>query len=384
MTPGPVKIAKCVLQSMCSGSLHHRSKIFSLELKALFKNLQYIFKTKEPVLVLNASGSGAMEAALVNSLSPKQNILVIVAGKFGQRWVDIAKSYGIKVHIFSVALGQPVDLKKLTKKINSIKNLSALCMQACETSTASKLPVKDISKILLKHSAKSLLIVDGIAAIGAIDIKQDQWKIDILIGGSQKALAGPAGLSFISFSKKAKKAYLKSKCPKYYWDIQPQLLSYQKNQSVFSSAVHLILAMKTATDFLQAGGLKKQIDRIDQLSTLSKKALDILELKSFSKSPSPVLTAFYVPKTINSQQWLNHLKNKYNIYLIGGQGLLKEKIIRIGHIGDIGSAELYKSFYALAKSLEEKNLLTNKTKQIKNLKLLFSKNVIKAPGLTKK
>ncbi len=372
MTPGPVKIAKSVLQSIGSNSLHHRSLDFSKILSGLFKNLQYIFKTKQPVLILNSSGSGAMEAALVNTLSPQDNILVIVAGKFGDRWVKIANSHNINVHIFKVPLGEPLNLDKLKKDIQSLPNLSALCMQACETSTASSFPVQKVGEIISECNLKSLFIVDAISALGSQNIEQDKWKIDVLIGGSQKALAGPAGLSFISFSTKAMEYYLKSKCPKYYWDIKPQLKAYEKNQTIFSSAVHLIFALKTATDVLQGEGLEKQIKHIKQLSQLSEKALDILQLKTFSKSPSTSLTAFYIPEKINSKSWLKELQDDYNVYLVGGQDQLSGKIIRIGHIGDIGQLELYKTFYSIALSLKNKNYLKNSKEQITNLQNLFS------------
>lgn len=369
MTPGPVKIAKSVLHSIASHSLHHRDAEFTNILKALFKNLQYIFKTTEPVLILNSSGSGAMEAALVNSLSPNDEVLIIVAGKFGQRWADIALAYNIKVHIFEVKWGHSINLELLEKKINSLPKLSALCMQACETSTASNLPVKKISDLLQRSSPKSLLIVDAITALGAINIEQDAWKIDILIGGSQKALAGPAGLAFISFSKKAMKAYPLSQCPKYYWDIKPQLESYKKNQTTFSSAVHLILALKTATDPLQGPGLQVQIDKVYRLSQLSTQALNILQLKAFSSSPSPSLTAFYSPNNICPSEWIEEIRTKYNISLVGGQDQLKGKIIRIGHMGNISPSDLHKTFNALAESLYEKKQI-NKN-QIQEIKQLF-------------
>lgn len=372
MTPGPVKIAKSVLQSIGSDSLHHRSPDFTKILKDLFNNLQYLFKTKEPVLIFNSSGSGAMEAALVNTLSPQDSILVIGAGKFGNRWAEIAKAYNINVHIFKVPWGERLDLTQLKKTLLSLPNLSALCMQACETSTASNLPVQKVSELLKQCNSKSLLIVDAISALGSQNIEQDNWHIDVLIGGSQKALAGPAGLAFISFSKKAMTAYLQSQCPKYYWDIKPQLKAYEKSQTVFSSAVHLVLALKTATDTLQGGGLEKQIQHVYQLSQLSKKALDILQLQVFSKSPSPSLTAFCVPEKINSEEWLKELQTDYNVHLVGGQDQLKGKIIRIGHMGDIGTFELYQTFHAITLSLENKHYLKNIKEKITNLQNLFS------------
>lgn len=377
MTPGPVKIAKSVLQSIGSNSLHHRSPRFTKILKDLFSNLQYIFKTKEPVLILNSSGSGAMEAALVNTLSPQDDILVIVAGKFGNRWVETAKAYNINVHILKVPLGEPLNLMQLKKVLLSLPNLSALCMQACETSTASNLPVKEVSDLLRQCSLESLLIVDAISALGSQNIEQDKWHIDVLIGGSQKALAGPAGLAFISFSKKAMAAYLQSQCSKYYWDIKPQLKAYEKNQTIFSSAVHLILALKTATDILQEGGLEKQIKQIFQLSQLSKKALDILELKVFSNSPSPGLTAFYVPKKIDADAWLKELRADYNLHLVGGQDQLKGKIIRIGHMGDINTLDLYQTFLSIALSLENKYYFKETKEKITNLQNLFSVKFVK-------
>lgn len=372
MTPGPVKIAKSVLHSISSDSLHHRSPDFTKTLKGLFKNLQYIFKTKEPVLILNASGSGAMETALVNTLSPNDNILVISAGKFGNRWVEIAKAYNINVEIFEVPWGESLHLEKLKEKIQSLPKLSALCMQACETSTASNLPVQKVSEILKQSHPNSLLIVDAISSLGSHNIEQDNWNIDVLIGGSQKALAGPAGLAFISFSTKAMAAYSQSKCPKYYWDIKPQLKAYAKNQTIFSSAVHLVLALKTATDNLQGEGLQKQIDHVNQLSHLSKQALEILQLSIFSKSPSPSLTAFYIPKTINAEEWITELQVTYNIYLVGGQDQLKGKIIRIGHMGDINTLDLYKTFHAIALSLDNKNYLKDTKEKIQKLQNLFS------------
>ena len=221
-----------------------------------------------------------MEAALTNTLSPKEEILSVCAGKFGQRWKDMAQSLGLKTQSIPVPLGQAVSPEQIEAELEKRPHTKALLLTACETSTGTEQPVKAISQVLKKYP-KTLFLVDGITGLGAMELQMEEWGIDVLIGGSQKSFMIPTGLSFISLSKKAWEAYKKSSCSKYYFDLQREKRAQAKGQTAFSSSVSLIRALNTSLCQIEKQGLKSSILRCQTLKAATHVFCRALGLKLF-------------------------------------------------------------------------------------------------------
>ena len=252
MTPGPVLVPQAIMETVALPIIHHRTDAFEKDLSWVLENLPKIFKTKEPAYIHTSTGSGAMESALVNTLSPGDKVLCIVGGKFGERFSEIAESYGMKVLIHNVEWGKSFVVSDIEKILKDNPDIKAITCQACETSTGALNPIQALGNLVQKTEA--ILIVDAITALGATDLNMDEWCLDVVIGGSQKAFMLPTGLSFISFSKKAWSRIEISKTPKYYWDIRKEKKANEKNQTFFSSPVTHIRALKTALEIIFSVG----------------------------------------------------------------------------------------------------------------------------------
>lgn len=352
MAPGPVQMSKSVQQALSEPMIHHRTPAFVNILKTALSGLKYVFETQQPVMILPTTGTGAMEAALINTLSPDDHILCVAGGKFGERFEKIAKAYNIKTSSLDVKWGEAADPVVIDSFLASHPNTKAVTVQACETSTGVLNPIHEIAKVVEKYP-NTLLIVDGITAVGATKIPMDEWKIDILLSGSQKAFQIPTGLAFISLSQKAWDFVEHSTCPKFYLDLKKEMQANQQGQTHFSSSVSLIRALNVVLEDIQKQGLTAWQQRVLNLSIATQKTALALGLKLYSQSPSPTLTAILVPETVDGAALRKHLEEKYNITVMGGQEHLKGKIIRIGHMGDISNEDALSTMYYLALSLNE-------------------------------
>ena len=309
-----------------------------------------MFQTKQEVLILNSSGTGAMSSALLNTLSPSDTVLCLSAGKFGERWIEMAKAYKLKVLTIQVPYGQAIPPPKVQAILNQNKQIKAVLAQACETSTGVLHPVQDLARLTQKRPG-TLFILDAISAIGAVNIPMDKWGIDIMIGGSQKAFSLPTGLSFIALSQKAWYFNQKARFPVYYFDLKKEKETQAKGHTAFSANVSSIRALHA---FLKP--LKKAQGRniiIQQTKKLSKITLDFCHkngLNIFAHSPS--LTCINLPPHIDGVQLKNKLEKKHHIVFGGGQGKLKGRIIRVGHLGHISPANLKKSLKCLLKEIK--------------------------------
>lgn len=346
LTPGPVSFPSCVQKTLSEPSLHHRSKAFQDLFQNIQKPLQSVFQTKEFVITLNGSGSAAMEAGVTNTLSPEDEVLCVSIGKFGERWEEINKAYKIKVHSLKYPAGHftpPEEIENYLKKHSQIK---AVFIQACETSTGTNQPVKEIAKVLNKHS-DILFIVDGVTGLGTMNLPMNELGIDILVAGSQKTFMIPTGLSFVALSKKAWSAYNKSSCPRYYFDLKKELETQKKGQTVFSSNVTLIRALNASLNLYEEKQLSSIIARCKNLAKTTHVFFQSLSLPLFSKNPSNALTAIKMPKEISTVKIKKALEEDYGIVIATGQGVLKNELLRIGHIGPIKNQDILKALYAI-------------------------------------
>ncbi len=356
MTPGPVPVPAAVLQATSAPMLHHRTPEFMRIFKRVLVELQRVFQTRQPVMMLASTGSGAMEAAIVNTLSPGDEVLCVDSGKFGERWADMAMAYGVKVTRLKVPWGEAVKVSDIDLHLNKNPNLKAVLTQACETSTATLHPLKEIAACVAKYP-HCLLMVDAITALAATPLPMDEWGLDVVIAGSQKALMLPTGMAFIALSKKAWEANASSACPRYYWDLKREHEANLKGQSFFSTAVNLVRGLDVVLEEFKKRGLESYVHRCEKLAAATRTAAAHLHLATFSAAPSPSVTALLTPHGIDSEKLRDHLEAKYNISVMGGQDQLKGKVIRIGHLGAITEEDLLATIKYLGKSLIDLDFL---------------------------
>ena len=352
LTPGPVPIPASALKKLSQPMIHHRSREFTDLFKKTKRLLKKIFQTEQEVLVLNSSGTGAMSAALLNTLSPGNTVLVLSAGKFGERWEEIAKAYGLKVIKLNAPYGKTFSIEKVKTLLNKNPQIKAVLVQACETSTGVLHPIEKLA-LLTQKKTTTLFIVDAISALGAVSLPMDKWGIDIMIGGSQKSFCLPAGMSFIAFSQKAWQFNKKARLPVYYFDLNREKTAQSKGQTAFSANVSLIRALYSFLSPLKKKeGLNKMIKRSEKLSKITLEFCKKSGLNVFADPPSPSVTSIALPKHIDGTKLKKLIEKKYKVVLGGGQGRLKGRIIRVGHLGAISVASLKKGLKCLAFGLQ--------------------------------
>lgn len=354
LTPGPVNLTLETRKALALPTWHHRSVEFEGVLTSLGIKLQKFFQTRQPVLILNSSGTGAMEAALTNTCSPGDQVLFLCAGKFGERWRDMGQSFRLRVKSLKAPLGEAVLSDQVDRFLSKNPKTKAVFTQACETSTATNQPIKELAKVLKKYP-HTLFIVDGITGLGAMELSMDKWGLDVLIGGSQKSFQLPTGLAFIALSKKAWQRQSESRCPKYYFDLLREKEALKKGQTAFSSNVTFIRALEKNTWLFSQETRKQQIQKCKMLARSTQAFCRHMNLKLFSTQPAFSVTAIQMPKDCSSETIKNRLETIHGIVMAGGQGALKGKILRIGHLGPVTSAQHLKGLKALGRELQKRN-----------------------------
>lgn len=363
MTPGPVPLSEEVLQSLARPMIHHRSPEFSSELAFVLSELKKTFATSQPVFLLTSTGSGAMEAALTNTLSPGNEVLGMESGKFSRRWTQIARAHGLKVHRVSCEEGTPLSPQAVDEALCQHPKVKAVMIQACETSTGTQNPVFGISQVLRSHP-KTLLIVDAMTAIGAMELRMDDWGIDIVVASSQKAFMLPTGLGFISLSERAWEFNQTARCPRFYFDLKAEWEANQKGQTRFSSPIVHVRALKSVLKRLNHRGGESSRRRCETLARATRCGIKELGLEVFSQSPSPSVTSVKVPESLDGERIKQHLLDRFKISIAGGQGSLKGRILRIGHLGCIRDEDLVATIQGLGTSLLDMGWTVSET-QIK-------------------
>ena len=332
LAPGPTPVPPEALLAMAMPIIHHRAPDFLPVLDSAKKGLQWLYQTKNDVLILCSTGTGGMEGSVTNFLSPGDDVLVVNGGKFGERWTKICQAYGMKVEELIVEWGHAVKADLVEAALKKNPKLRAVFIQANETSTGVYHDIKTVAAVVKKTDA--LFVVDAISALVAHDIRTDEWGIDVMIGGSQKGVMLPPGLAFVSVSDKAWKMADAAKTPKFYFNFKKERENLAKNQTNFTSAVTLIIGLNASIKMLQEEGLDKVFARHDRLARATRAGAVALGLKLFPKeSPSNALTAIEAPAGVDGQAIYKDLRVKYGITGAGGQDQLKGKIFRIAHLG---------------------------------------------------
>jgi aspartate aminotransferase-like enzyme len=328
MTPGPTPVPEQIALTMAAPIIHHRIKEYIQLHEQVRENLKKIFQTKNDIVIFASSGTGAMEASVSNILSDNDKALVVEAGKFGERFSQLVNSFGAQAVVLKKDYGEfvsPDEIEAYVKKYNP----KAIYMQACETSTGVYHPIDEIGKILKEKYPEIVFVVDGITAVGCIDIKTDEWGIDILLTGSQKAFMLPPGLAIASISEKAKKIASQNKNKRYYFDILGELNAQAGH---FTPPVTLVLGLNAAVNMMLEEGLENVFKRHQFLAKATQEAIKSMGLELFAKRPSISLTAVKSPQSIDSKQIID-IMNSFGVSISNGQGSMKGKIFRIAHLG---------------------------------------------------
>jgi aspartate aminotransferase-like enzyme len=336
-TPGPTPLLPAAQFAMAAADIHHRTPEFRALFQKVLAQLKVFVGTKNDVLLLSSSGTGAMEASVSNLTSPGDRVLVLSAGKFGERWADLTKAFGCQVDIVKAPYGQTFELEAVRAALKPEHR--AVYMQATETSTAVRHDVGAVAKLV--KETEGLLVVDGITGLGTTHFDVDGWGIDVLIGGSQKAVMIPPGLSYLSVSEKAWAAMETSKSPRYYFDLRKERKNAVKGESAYTPAVALIAGLGAALDYIagQAGGdLEKGrialVDNAQVNAEATRAGLVALGFTLFAPTaPAAAATAVAVPEGMNSGDVVKALKTRFALVTANGQGEMQGKIFRVAHLG---------------------------------------------------
>lgn len=352
LTPGPTPLPPQVCEAMARPIIHHRTPQFQAVLKEAAEGLKYVFQTKNDVFILTSSGTGAMESAVINLLSPGDTVITVEGGKFGERWTEICKAYAINTEIINVEWGKAVRPLEIEKRLKANLKIKAVFTTQCETSTGVVNDIETIGKVVKNSNA--VLVVDAISGLGAIDLKTDAWSADIIVSGSQKGLMLPPGLGFISVSPKAEKLIEASQCPKYYFSLKAAKKAWGSMDTPFTPAITLIIALNEALKMMQQEGLENIFSRHKKMADATRAAVRALGLELFSPTASSdVVTAVKVPDGIDGEKLVKTMRDTYGVTIAGGQSELKGKIFRIAHMGYIAELDIIAGISCLEKVLHQ-------------------------------
>ncbi|MEP6601033.1 MAG: alanine--glyoxylate aminotransferase family protein [Nitrospirota bacterium] len=346
LAPGPTQVPPEVLLAMARPMIHHRASEFATLFAQIRQDLKWLFQTEAEVLTLVSSGTGGMEAAVSNFLSPGEKALFVNGGKFGERWGKLCKAFGVQATEIKVEWGQAVDPQAIAEALKQDPSIKAVYVQASETSTGVAHDTRAIAEIV-RNREQTILVVDAITALGVFDLKTDAWGIDVLVAGSQKALMLPPGLAFISVSDKAWSLADKAKNASFYFNLKKEREAQQKNQTAYTAGVSLMIGLKEVLTMLRAEGLGNVFSRHARMAQAMREGMKAAGLSLFPKqNPSDALTVVSTPDGVDGQAVYKNLREQYGITAAGGQDHLKGKIFRISHMGYIDTFDVIQALAA--------------------------------------
>jgi len=352
-SPGPVDVSPYTSLEMALPILHHRTKEFEAIVAEVVEGLKYVFQTKGDVLIFASSGTGAMEGAVCNILNPGDKAICVRGGKFGERWSQLVSKFGGEPIEIDVPWGQAVDPSIIADKLKADPAIRAVYMQASETSTGVASPIKEIADIVKKYD-NTIFVVDGITAVGVMNLPVDEWGLDIVVGGSQKAWRLPPGLAFASVSEKAWGFVDKCTQPRYYFDWTKERKSLGKNTTAYTPAVSLLVGLRQVLSEIREEGLEALFARSASYAEAFRAGMKALGLKLFAPdSPSDSITAVQGPEGMDAGLIVKHLAGKYGITIAGGQDDAKGKIFRVSHMGYLDALDMITVVAAIEMTLKE-------------------------------
>jgi aspartate aminotransferase-like enzyme len=337
-TPGPTPLLPAAQNAMAAFTAHHRTADFKALFTRVLADMKDFIGTSNDVLVIASSGTGAMEGSISNLTSPGDKVLVLTAGKFGERWRDLAKAYGCQVDLVDKPYGETFSLDEVRSKLTA--ETRAVYVQATESSTGARHDIEGIAKLVRKNGDNTLLVVDAITGLGTTHFDVDAWGIDVIIGGSQKALMIPPGLAYLAVSERAWKRMETTKNPRYYFDFRKERKSAAKGETAFTPATSLFAALGAALDFVRqmgngdlAAGRKALVDNAELAAEMTRAGVKALGLQLYSSAPGAALTAISAPAGLDSGKIVKEFRESFSAVVANGQGDMKGKLFRIAHIG---------------------------------------------------
>ena len=352
LTPGPTPVPPAALEAMARPIIHHRTSGYQKIFQEVTELLKHVFKTKNDILTFTSSGTGAMEAAVVNIMSSGDKALVVRGGKFGERFAEICQAYGIETENIDVKWGEAVNPNLIAEILDRNEDISSVFTTLCETSTGVVNDVEAIAKIVKRH--KAVLVVDAISGLAGDNLETDRWGVDIVVSASQKGLMIPPGLAFVSVSKKAWEKIEKSTLPRYYFDFSRTKKSLEKSNSPFTPAISLMIALRQVLNLIRQQGIDKVLANNKRLARGVRAAVKSLGLELLAPgSPADTVTAVKVPEGVDGLALVKILREKHGITIAGGQASLKGKIFRIAHLGYITEFDLITGISGLEMVLGE-------------------------------
>jgi len=349
LSPGPTPVPENVLAAAAEPIIHHRTPEFSKIFMDVSEGLKYVFGTKEEVYILTSSGTGAMEASVINTLSPGDKALTINAGKFGERWGNICKAYGIQHKEIIVEWGADYAKEQLEAELKANPEIKAVFCQLSETSTGAIYDIQGFGEVVSKTNA--ILIVDGISGLGVMPCPMDEWNVDVFLSGSQKSFMIPPGLAYIAFSQKAWKLVETAKCPKFYFDAKKARKNLADKTTPWTPGISLVIQQKKALDIIITMGLEKLIHHHRVLGDATRAGVHALGLELLAKKPGNILTAVKTPAGIEGGKIVKTMQGKYMAYIQGAQDPNKGKFFRIAHLGYMGGFDVVTALTALEMTL---------------------------------
>lgn len=372
LSPGPTPIPETALSAAAEPIIHHRTPEFSAIFMEVSEGIKYVFQTEQDVFILTSSGTGAMETAVVNTLCPGDKAITINGGKFGERWGKICRAYGVDAREIVLEWGEPFSKEQLAEELKANPETKAVFAALSETSSGTIYDIQGYGEVMANSEA--ILVVDGISGLGATPCPMDEWKVDILVAGSQKSFMIPPGLAYIAFSPKAWELVEKSTLPKFYFDAKAYKKNLGKRTTPWTPAVSLIIQQKKSLDIIISLGLEKLFEHHRILGDATRDGVKALGLELLSKNPGNILTAIKVPAGIDGVQLVKTMQSKYRAYIAGGQDPYKGKIFRIAHLGYMGGFDIITALTALEMTLDELGFEFEKGSSIKAAETILKEN----------
>lgn len=351
LSPGPTPIPEKVLSAAAEPIIHHRTPEFSDIFMTTTEGLKYVYQTEQDVFILTSSGSGAMETAVVNTLCPGDKVITLNGGKFGERWGKICRAYGAEVKEIVLEWGEPFTKEQLAAELQAQQDTKAVFSTLSETSSGTIYDIQGYGQVVADTDA--ILVVDGISGLGATPCPMDEWKVDVMVSGSQKSFMIPPGLAYIAFSAKAWDLVEKSSMPKFYFDAKAAKKSIGKRTTPWTPAVTLIIQQKKALEIIKSLGLKKLFEHHRILGEATRAAVQAIGLELLSKNPGNILTAVKTPSSIDGVQFVKLMQGKYGAYIAGAQDPHKGEFFRIAHLGYMGGFDIITAISAMEMTLSE-------------------------------
>lgn len=351
LTPGPTPLPPQVQEALSRPIIHHRTAHYRALFKRVLQGLQTVMQTAHPVVVFTSSGTGAMEAAVCNTLSSGDTAIVVLGGKFAERWQKLCQTVGAKVVPIALAYGDAVDPEQVRQALKTHPEAKAVFATLCETSTGVVHDIQALGAVVRQSNA--VLVVDAISGLLADDCQTDAWGVDLLVSGSQKALMLPPGLAFLSLSPKAAKLIEQVKTPRFYFDLRLYQKALADDDTPFTSSVSLVVALDEALKLILEQGVENVLQRNQQMAQAARAGVEAMGATLFAKRPSNGVTAATVPTGVDGKKLLKHLQERYHVRLADGQGEMAGKIFRIAHMGAITPFDVLVALAALELSIIE-------------------------------